>query len=161
MQPDTRIWPWGLALDGLHRLTRLNASLILEDAMARLIRTTIAAVLLPVVLLSLGGTSFASWRCRYDGIARSACCCPDAGDPAHAPAIRAQDCCDFEHYVAPKTPSDVSRVESLLTPPVRLSASMAAPMLETVAPSRAGFRLADERPPGGRSVVLLKHAFLI
>ena len=42
--------------------------------MARRIVT--AALLVPVLLFAVAGTSFASWRCRSDGVARASCCCP-------------------------------------------------------------------------------------
>lgn len=139
-------------------------------------RALTAALLLPVVLLSLVSTSFALWRCQFDGVARAACCCPKV--PAGAAETEAQaaalptratlstpDCCDLERYPSARPPAEVGRsnpaVAAVLAAavvcsiPVGTLAALPVRFTPPVLPHEAG------GPPVGRSLVVGKHAFLI
>jgi hypothetical protein len=129
-------------------------------------RVVRAAVLLPVLLFSLAATSYATWRCRMDGIARTECCCPkDAtGTPeTETPAIGAPECCVVERHRIETAPTDISRGG-----PHLVGAALAAfpvailpPLPAAAADPRIPVDLEPARPPGGRALVVQKHAFLI
>jgi hypothetical protein len=128
----------------------------------KLARTLTLAVVLPLVLLALTATSFASWRCQLDGVARSACCCAKAkaAHDSQGPSIARKGCCALERVQIQRAPLDVSRSPSLAPLVVGLDTVLA--WLEPPAPARAGDGVPAVRPPGGgRSLVLQKHAFLI
>ncbi len=140
--------------------------------MARTARQILtAALLLPVLLFAVAGTSFASWRCRSDGVARDACCCPKkkvgaAAERSHAgPTLSSLSCCQVEQSHFDKAPSDLPRkqaaaqltvVDALVARPVA-TVPDPFPRLRPL-PVRAPDR---ERSAGGRLLVLQKQAFLI
>jgi hypothetical protein len=128
------------------------------------------AVLLPVVLFSIAGTSFASWRCRSDGIERLSCCCPKqmgndeqpARDASPGPAVSPLGCCEVQQHIVEKAPSDVARAGSTLLP----AAAVALPVgLLAVPPAPTWAVLLrapePEPPPTGRVLLLRKQSFLI
>jgi hypothetical protein len=135
---------------------------------ARLKRFLSAAALLPVLVFAFAGTTSASWLCRYDGVARVACCCPKVKG-GHAeetqgggPAFRSQGCCELRRVDVDKAPTDVSRGQPTVAPPEAAVASFEIlPIAKPFAPTRARLQGAAERPPGGRVLLLQKQAFLI
>jgi hypothetical protein len=128
----------------------------------RLNRMLSAAILLPVLLFAVLGSSFALWRCQYDGVARSSCCCPDEGEAQGQTqaTIQAQGCCDFERVEIEKAPSELVRVPTLAPPALLAVAPLLFAVTPVVAP-RAPFLVFQQRPPSGRVLLLQKQAFLI
>lgn len=139
--------------------------------MATLVRRIVSvAALLPVLLFAVGGTSFASWRCQFDGIARAACCCPEQKATSDeqsrtpsGPMISAPACCDREEAHVEKAPSDLSRSN-----PVSLLAAIAALPLSIWAPATSAQRALylhtpprPQKPLGGWTLVLRKQAILV
>jgi hypothetical protein len=128
-------------------------------------RSIRAAVLLPVLLFSLAATSYATWRCRMDGVARAECCCPKDAAPQAAPATNAigsAECCLVERHRLEPTPTDLSRTTN---PPVAVAALTVPvgllPLPPAVTDPVAVAEREPGRPPGGRAIVVGKHAFLI
>jgi hypothetical protein len=133
---------------------------------SRLNRTLTGGVLLPVLLFSLLVTSFATWRCRFDGVVRSSSCCPvkaSADVETGGLAVSGtSSCCEMKRHMVQRIPSDLSRAShqeglgSALALPVAL-----LPAVEVA--DRFRIALAPDRPiaPGGRAIVLQKRSFLI
>jgi hypothetical protein len=126
-----------------------------------------AAVLLPVLLFSAVGTSFALWRCRFDGVARTQCCCPKdahAAEPAQAVAtVSDLRCCEIEQHQVDRAPTEVSRGSASLVAMVALVA-LPTDLPPAVDPRvERGFAPppAPPDPLGGRALVVQKQAFLI
>lgn len=124
-----------------------------------------AAVLLPALLFALATTGSAGWRCSFDGIARPASCCPKASAHVTTPApvaISAQECCDFERVVHENAPSDVTRTigPGAVASAVAMPAGV-APAFTVPTPPQAALAVFREHPPGARSLLIQKHAFLI
>jgi hypothetical protein len=136
--------------------------------MSRLARRIFsAAVLLPLLLFAVAGTSAAGWRCSLDGVIRDHCCCPEAdGDdqPARPQvAISAADCCSIEQQHNDKAPTDLVRATADGVVP----AFVALPV-SVLAPCTASGVAHGGRPPRdptaaahGRALLLRKQAFLI
>lgn len=127
-----------------------------------------AAVLLPLLLFAVSGTSFAAWRCQYDGIARPACCCPKAkadaspAKPVVVATISAAGCCSIEHTTIDKTAFEPTRNEA--APGLQPSSAGVCMALTAVAPSARPARnlpAPEARPPGRPAVLLQKRSFLI
>jgi hypothetical protein len=127
------------------------------------------ALLLPVILFAAMGTSLALWRCRADGMTRAACCCPMKAAAARPgpqlPAVSRARCCDLEQHQLVRAPVELARDHArglavLMASTLALPALVLAP---PVAPDRAAFadRPDSAAPPGGRTLVVHKHAFLI
>jgi hypothetical protein len=85
----------------------------------------IALVLLTLVLVPSMAT--ASWyRCAYDGVSRSACCCPTRADqqkkaPAPDTSVRAAGCCAVTHVTSRVPEGAVSTAASIHIEPAALS----------------------------------------
>jgi hypothetical protein len=130
-------------------------------------RIVTAALLVPLLLFAVAGTSFASWRCQSDGIARASCCCPKqkAAEPAAGPVVSGVGCCQVEQHDFDKAPSDVPRklAASQLTVAAAFVALPVAAVPDLPAPSLrlAPLALAPEKPGGGRAIVVFKQAFLL
>jgi hypothetical protein len=135
-----------------------------------------AALLLPVILFAVVGSSFAAWRCQYDGIARAGCCCPKADPaddaepdeplPAPGATISSAPCCDLERTVISKSPVTPWAGNPALT--AVLCAGEIAAILVAILPATAPTELetppterAGAGPPGGRSLLVHKQTFLI
>jgi hypothetical protein len=128
----------------------------------KLARTLTLAVVLPLVLLALTATSFASWRCQFGGVVRSACCCPKlkAAHDSAGPSIAPKGCCALERVQIQRAPSDVSRSPSVMPIVVTLDTVLA--LIVPPAPPGPAHIVPDARAPGGgRALVLQKQAFLI
>jgi hypothetical protein len=127
-----------------------------------------AALLLPLVLLSALGTSFDLWRCRFDGVARAACCCPNKAGDRTAPGstVSRARCCQREQHQIDRDPAEVvrgqaSRLSDLLaavTAALPVSPLLLAPPPAYRAPAEADPR---DGPPAGRSLIVHKQSFLI
>lgn len=124
----------------------------------------LAAALLPLLLVN-AGSARALYRCIYDNVARSECCCPQSAIPAQPShcAISEASCCDIERSMA--TTHSQARVErselAQLRAPV---AVLAVPRLLSAAPGvlvEARRRSAALDPPIGPPLLLLKCSFLI
>ena len=134
--------------------------------MSRSVRRIVsAAVVLPVLLFAVAASSFALWRCRMDGIARTSCCCPQdkaAKAPAVATVSGVLACCEIEQRVLDKAPSEIGRtsVASLIAAVVALPVAIARAGLP--APPVEAWAFPREDDSGsGRAVVLAKRALLI
>jgi hypothetical protein len=130
---------------------------------SRAIRNSMLAALLPLLFLN-AGSARALYRCVFDGVARSECCCPPAARPHAVPdSVSRASCCDFEQPgAAAVMQARVDRSEvAQLRAPVAL---LALPRLDfasswTVVETqrlRAGLD-----PPPGPPLLLLKRSFLI
>jgi hypothetical protein len=136
--------------------------------MSRLARRILgAAVLLPLLLFAVAGTSIAGWRCSQDGVIRDRCCCPEADDgdqPSDAGAtISAADCCSIEQRHSEKVPTDLVRA-----PAAGLVPAFVALPVSTLAPPAPPTFARDARPAlvplgacEGWALLLRKQAFLI
>ncbi len=123
-------------------------------------RRWIVAALLPVLLCAATASGYSLFRCRYDGIARRACCCPSAEPASDTPTstLSGSCCCNFESVtIAHPSAQDPSPgpVAAHPVPPARSFQSPVAPgpgrrPLYDVAPRAAG-------PP----ILALKHSLLI
>jgi hypothetical protein len=114
-------------------------------------------------LFAVLGSSFALWRCQYDGVARSSCCCPDEASEAQGKeqaTIEARGCCDFERVEIEKAPTELVRAPTL-APPALLAVALPLFAVTAVVAPRAPFRTFQQRPPSGRVLLLQKQAFLI
>ena len=120
--------------------------------------------LAPLLLVAVELPGEMMLRCRFDGMLRAACCCPQGEAPDDAgPTVAAQDCCDREITGSPRPVVEAAhRTEPGMLPVVALIPADAQVM--------AGAPGADRRPPTaqrygpareGPPIVLLKHAFLI
>jgi hypothetical protein len=136
--------------------------------MSRLARRIFsAAVLLPLLLFAVAGTSAAGWRCSLDGVIRDHCCCPEAdGDdqPADAQvAISAADCCSIEQQHSDKVPTDLVRATAAGVVPAFVALPVSIQALPTA--SAVAHEARPPRPPlrtaHGRALLLHKQTFLI
>lgn len=127
-------------------------------------------MLLPVLLFAVAGTSFASWLCRYDGVARSFSCCNSdkaeresaAERAAQGPVVGDRGCCTIERHEIERAPSDIARGSVSLADSA--FASIPVAVLPPLGPPGMPARPFAEQPepsPGGRAIVVSKHAFLI
>lgn len=123
---------------------------------------------MPALLLLVYLPAQAMFRCRMDGLLRSASCCSHQAQPEHeqpsAPTITAQDCCDQEIAQSDRPKAEVARSSSRdLAPTVVFSVLLSAAPLLAPPPPIDLFDGAVPRygPTSGPPLVLLKHAFLI
>lgn len=130
-------------------------------------RIVTAALLVPLLLFAVAGTSFASWRCGSDGVARASCCCPKqkSAEPAAGAVVSGVGCCQVEQHHFDKAPTDVPRklaasqltvAAAFVALPVATAPALPPPPLRL-----APLELAPEKPGGGRAIVLFKQAFLL
>jgi hypothetical protein len=137
-----------------------------------------AALLLPVVLFSVVWTNFALWRCQFDGLARSECCCPkgasgddtgqDSTEAPTAPTMAPAQCCDVEQHLVDRAPAQAAR-SSTAQLAEAITAALAlipAGFLDDLGPpledqDPAAPRPDDDGPPRGRSILAQKQALLI
>lgn len=127
-----------------------------------------AAVLLPVLLFSLAATSYATWRCRVDGIARSECCCPkdqaaaSTASQSDGAAVEAPECCVVEQHRIETVSTDISRGSALAEAAALVAVPVAVlPAVSAAVDPDLASAAAPPRAPGGRAIVVHKHAFLI
>lgn len=121
---------------------------------------------MPILLMSGVASAYSVYRCRYDSVARRACCCPAATQEVTAPetthdtAVAAPCCCDVETVKVAQAPSDAARAQ-----PVQVIAPLFAIVLRpiaTVLSSGSRATLLAEQPRGvGPPIILLKHSFQI
>jgi hypothetical protein len=127
-----------------------------------------AALLLPLILFSALGTGFQLWRCRFDGVARTACCCPTKPGTQQAEqrlTMSRARCCDLEQHQIDRDPAEAARGQATRLSDLLAAATSAvsvSPLLlvptTSVAPAHPP---AGDAPPAGRSLVLQKQSFLI
>lgn len=131
-----------------------------------------AALLLPLILFSALGTSFDLWRCRADGVARAACCCPTKGTKApdaqgeRRMTVSRARCCDLEQHQIDRDPAEAARSQATRLSDLLAAASFAVPVspLPLAPPSAISAPIdapAGDDPPSGRSLVVQKQSFLI
>jgi hypothetical protein len=134
-----------------------------------------AALLLPLILFSALGTSFDLWRCRADGVARAACCCPTKA--AKAPAAQGEQrmtisrarCCDLEQHQIDRDPAEAARSQATRLSDLLAAAALAVPVSPLLlAPPLTSGPPIDVRADGGplaarsgRALVVQKQSFLI
>lgn len=124
----------------------------------------IAALLLPLFFLAGTGSASAMFRCKYDGVARKACCCPKPEEPSEEQAaLRKSCCCDVETITAAGTAETRTLVERLdlskLYEVLVVAFSGAFDSAQGVVVARALFL--DTHPPPRPPLFLLKHSLLI
>jgi hypothetical protein len=138
-------------------------------------RQVLSAALLLPVLLSVVWSNLALWRCQYDGLARSECCCPkpagdgdddSAGQAPAAATIAPAECCDIEQYLVDRAPAEAARASAAQLAAAVTAALAVVPsgLLEHLAPTAsdpAPVRPPDDGPPRGRSILSQKQALLI
>jgi hypothetical protein len=131
----------------------------------RLSRTIALAVLLPLLLLNVGSAR-ALYRCAFDNVARSECCCPPTAAklPVQGSTATKSCCCKVESSKAGPVPAQ-ARVErseaSKLRIPVVLVALLRPDFAlhRSVADAQRAYPKSD--PPIGPPLILLKRSFLI
>ena len=131
----------------------------------RLLRGLAVAAVLPLLLLEAGAAR-ALYRCMYDGVARSACCCPEKVSLPHEPAssVTSPCCCTVERPSGSPAQAQ-ARVERTST--TELSAPLVAvvPRVAFTDPrlaSRAFHARAGVDPPYARPpLILLKSSLLL
>ena len=127
-----------------------------------------AALLLPLILFSALGTGFQLWRCRFDGVARTSCCCPTKpGTQQAEPRLtmsRAR-CCDLEQHRIDRDPAEAARGQATRLSDLLAAATSAVPVSPLLLVPTTSFvpahPPAGDAPPAGRSLVLQKQSFLI
>ena len=122
--------------------------------------------LAPVLLLAVYLPGEMMMRCRIDGVLRPACCCPHAdADAAQnaAPVVKAQDCCASELSASDRPAVEAARGADPGPVAWAWAATPVAAVAIEASPTRAAAWAAQRYgpPPGGPSIVLAKHAFLI
>lgn len=89
-----------LLLAFLHTLDPSKRSAQAEVMERRLIRRATTAVVIAMAVVMGGGRAFAMYRCAYDNIARTSCCCPTKAkqqkDLPTSPTLKAACCCSIE-----------------------------------------------------------------
>jgi hypothetical protein len=128
-----------------------------------------AALLLPLILFSALGTGFQLWRCRFDGVARTSCCCPTKPGTQQAEqrlTMSRARCCDLEQQQIDRDPAEAARGQATrLSDLLAAAATSAVPVsplppvpTTSFAPAHPS---AGDAPPAGRSLVIQKQSFLI
>jgi hypothetical protein len=135
-------------------------------------RVLSAALLLPLLVFSVMGTSFLLWRCSVDGIARSTCCCPTKpakrmaeAETRTTPVVSRGRCCDPEQLDIAKAPAEAARGNAALLTALLWGLLAVLPVAAVPAPEPAvvvaAVREAANGPPAGRALVVQKQALLI
>ena len=142
---------------------------VLTPSCARKIRLASLAWVLPLVLLVSGLAQSAVMFCSMQGaVMTSGCCCHSSSpkidvseEPAFAPEVKSQDCCDVVAS-APQATFAVLLPNFAFDPPVPLPAlrwwMFVSPALPK--PSASAVFVGPLRPPQS-PLIVLKHAFLI
>jgi hypothetical protein len=121
--------------------------------------------LAPLLLLAVYLPGEMMMRCRFDGLLRPACCCPQAnGDTQDsAPVVKAQDCCD--HVLSASERPVVEAARRADPGPITwawVATPIASPVTDASPPRPAAWAVHRYGPArGGPPIVLAKHAFLI
>jgi hypothetical protein len=124
----------------------------------------IAALVVPLILLVGTGSAHTIFRCIYDNVERTACCCPnDSSEPSTEPTVEQACCCDIETKAAATAVERQAQTERQETTKLRPAllvafAALAAPRQVAAVPRPS---IACEHPPAGPPLVLLKCSFLI
>lgn len=109
-----------------------------------------------VLLFSGLISSFTLYRCAFDRIARTHCCCPAKQQPVEQAELRAARCCDQKKVIVARAPAEAARVEAAAPAPSLAAAPPPPPALAVALPQ------AEPAPPGSRPpLILLKRSFLI
>ena len=129
-------------------------------------RRACAILLLPVLLFAGTSSSFSVFRCRYDQVARHACCCPThsetvASEPSRTGIIAKTCCCEVETVRAvERAPSEASRL-SVNDVPVNLLAVLLPTERVGVAPSVTRLPRRERPPSVGPPIILLTRSLQI
>ncbi len=122
--------------------------------------------LAPLLLLVVYLPGEMMMRCRFDGLLRPACCCPQGGHEAQnaGPVVKAGDCCDRVMSTSEQRPV-VEAARRADPGPVTwawVATPVASPVTDT-SPSRPAAWVAQRYGParGGPPIVLVKQSFLI
>lgn len=122
--------------------------------------------LAPLLLVAVYLPGEMMMRCRFDGLLRAACCCPQAQDGEaqdSGPVVKAQDCCD--RVVSANERPVVEAARRADTGPITwawVAPPVASPVTDT-SRSRPAAWVAQRYGParGGPPIVLVKQSFLI
>lgn len=124
--------------------------------------------LAPLLLLVVYLPGEMMMRCRFDGLLRPACCCPQGGqaqvaDARDAGTVKAQDCCDQVLSASERPVVEAARRAD--PGPITwawVATPVASPVIEA-SPPRAPAWAAQRYGParGGPPIVLVKQSFLI
>ena len=90
-----------------------------------------AALLLPLILFSALGTGFQLWRCRFDGVARTSCCCPTKPGTQQAEqrlTMSRARCCDLEQHQIDRDPAEAARGQATRLSDLLAAATSAVPV---------------------------------
>jgi hypothetical protein len=117
-----------------------------------------ALALLSTLVILPTGFSYTVYRCRIDGIARRACCCPHARTPQDR-AVERPCCCDTwrQQVRAARGVSEVERARIEATPAVA-AIPAAPPLAPSLVPS---YPAAANQPRAGPLIFVLKRSFLL
>jgi len=122
--------------------------------------------LAPLLLIAVYLPGEMMMRCRFDGLLRPACCCPQAGHEAQdaGPVVKAQDCCDRVLNAGEQRPvvEAARRADPASVTWAWVATPVASPVIESAPPRPAAWAAQRYGPaPGRPPIVLVKHAFLI
>jgi hypothetical protein len=121
-------------------------------------------VLLPLLLFGATAQASVLYRCRVDGQARRACCCPPVRKaPPAGPTISRGSCCDTEASARAEASPAVAGVDEraavvAMATPIDVAVGMVAP--PPVA-SRRTRSVAQAPPPPRPSLLLVKSSRLL
>lgn len=135
----------------------------------RLRRITLAAAVLPLLVLVGLRSAWASYACRIDLEVRTACCCPhDAKNaksqqpsPSDGPHLQARCCCDVTlgaASVAPDARADHARPDDVPTTIVAAAHTTMVPVRSTSFVGWTGFA---RPPPRSNPIYLVNRAILL
>jgi hypothetical protein len=122
----------------------------------------IVCIVIALIVLAPTLAVAQAYRCRGDGRARAACCCPGAPrDPSDAPSMTRSCCCDVIDGVAPTTNDRATSAAGLQAPPIL--AAVIVPPPEPPAPRLAAPTRLDDHgaPPAPPDPLFLRHCSLL
>jgi hypothetical protein len=120
----------------------------------------LAALVAPFALVVGTSSASALFRCTYDQVVRSACCCPSEAPEPSDPVSLERACCDVQSVEA--VAADDARAQLERDELLSLRQALAAAVVDAAPPPPRRASLPDgPAPPESRApLVLLKQSFL-
>jgi hypothetical protein len=122
--------------------------------------------LAPLLLVAVYLPGEMMMRCKFDGLLRPACCCPQAQDgqlQGSGPVVKAQDCCDRVLSASERPVVEAARRADPGPITWAWAATPVASPVTDSSPPRPAAWVAHRSGParGGPTIVLVKQSFLI
>jgi hypothetical protein len=129
-----------------------------------LTQRALAVLIVPLVFAVGTGSAHALFRCAFDDVTRSKCCCPGAAAadaPEHA-ALEASSCCDIEIVTSAAANDARAQAERVMFDKLHQAVVSAFVTLSPVTASPTiGRETLGRPPPQEPSLLLRKQSFLI